>query len=332
MDNPFKSAVEGIRSGMMMEPGVVDKIFDKPIELVHEDPTNPRSVDNKGYSEDSLKDLSDDIRVNGIINAIVVREHPTIKGEWQIVSGHRRFRAAKMAGLKSVPVRIARNVDYKLQQISENIHREDLSLMEMQTIIRDFVKAGMTSYEISQALHKSQSFVAQHFNLMKAPQCILELIDKGIVKNANAGSELCRAYRDDKERTESQCNLWLMQSQKDKEIKEVGIGDARELRRSIKDNQKSAERKVSSQSGASLEKKETQSNPEKWTKKNDGEKFLRRYVKINVKYKGMPGTISLDKAPSEAGKVWFIPEGVPLWEAYEVLCTDIQMLSIEESR
>ena len=326
MDNPFKSAVEGIRSGMMMEPGIVDKIFDKPIELVHEDPTNPRSVDNKGYSEDSLKDLSDDIKVNGIINAIVVREHPTIKGEWQIVSGHRRFRAAKMAGLKSVPVRIAKNVDYKLQQISENIHREDLSLMEMQTIIRDFVKAGLTSYEISQALHKSQSFVAQHFNLMKAPSCILELIDNGIVKNANAGSELCRAYRDDKVRTEEKCRMWL------KGDAEVGIGDARELRRTIKDLQKSSVRKVSTPSETTGEEKENQSNPEKWTKKNDGEKFLRRYIKINVRYKGMPGMISLDKAPSEAGKVWFIPEGASLKEAYEVQCTDIQMLSIEGSR
>lgn len=331
MDNPFKSAVEGIRSGMMMEPGVVDKIFDKPIELVHEDPTNPRSVDNKGYSEDSLKDLSDDIKVNGIINAIVVREHPTIKGEWQIVSGHRRFRAAKMAGLKSVPVRIAKNVDYKLQQISENIHREDLSLMEMQTIIRDFVKAGMTSYEISQALHKSQSFVAQHFNLMKAPSCILELIDKGIIKNANAGSELCRAYRDDKVRTEQECKMWL-KGDKEKGVTEVGVGDVKELRRKIKYLQESSARKVPTSSETTSEEKENQSNPEKWTKKNDGEKFLRRYIKINVRYKGMPGMISLDKVPSEAGKVWFVPEGASLKEAYEVQCTDIQMLSIEASR
>ena len=96
MENPFKSAVEGIRSGMMTEPGVVDKIFDKPIELIHEDPNNPRSIDNKGYAEESLKDLAEDIKVNGVINAIVVREHPTIRGEWQIVSGHRRFQSLKI--------------------------------------------------------------------------------------------------------------------------------------------------------------------------------------------------------------------------------------------
>lgn len=330
MENPFKSAVDGIRSGMMTEPGVVDKIFDKPIELIHEDPNNPRSVDNKGYAEESLKDLADDIKVNGVINAIVVREHPSIKGEWQIVSGHRRFRAAKLAGLTSVPVRISKNKDYRAEQIAENLHREDLTLTEMGSIISDFVSQGLSGYEIGQKLHKSQSFVAQHMSLLKAPACIRALIEQGLIKNAMQGSELCRAYKDNPERTEETCKSWELQK----------IEPTLKMIKQLRDMfvVKKIEKKMKKKDELDVEK-QTEENKAKLEERlaNDGkqdfkQQMPRRFVQIYVKFKGMKGTISLDRMPTEVGKVWFIPNGASSKDAYEVQCSDIQMVSIAENR
>lgn len=329
MENPFKSAVDGIRSGMMTEPGVVDKIFDKPIELIHEDPNNPRGVDNKGYSEESLKDLADDIKVNGVINAIVVREHPSIKGEWQIVSGHRRFRAAKLAGLTSVPVRISKNKDYRAEQIAENLHREDLTLIEMESIISDFMGQGLSSYEIAEKLHKSQSFVAQHMRLLKAPACVRELINLGLIKNAMQGSELCRAYKDDPDQTKTMCNRWKLA-----EI-EPNSSMIKELRDSIKNQvqkNKHFEQTYSQQEEPNKAKKGKFDEITSAEEKQDQSKMLRRFVQIRAKFKGMEGVISLDRTPTEEGKVWFIPEGSSVKDAYEVQCSDIQMVSIAENR
>ena len=325
MENPFKSAVEGIRSGMMTEPGVVDKIFDKPIELIHEDPNNPRGIDNKGYAEESLKDLAEDIKVNGVINAIVVREHPTIRGEWQIVSGHRRFRAAKMAGLTSVPIRISKNEDYRAEQIAENLHREDLTLTEMGSIISEFVKQGLSSYEISQKLHKSQAFVAQHMRLLKAPLCVQNMINQGLIKNSMQGSELCRAYKDDPEQTEATCKMWELDKI------EPTLGMIKQFRKTLKNNiEKDSHFEESEKEAlAKLEKAKKEDKPSE-TKINQG-KMLRRFVQIKAKFNGLDGVISLDRAPTEEGKVWFIPEGSSVKDAYEVQCSDIQMLSIAEN-
>lgn len=60
--------------------------------------------------------------------------------------------------------------------------------------------------------------------------------------------------------------------------------------------------------------------------------MLRRFVRIRARFKGMDGVISLDRAPTEEGKVWFIPEGSAVKDAYEVQCSDIQMVSIAENR
>lgn len=322
MENPFKSAVDGIRSGMMNEPGVVDKIFDKPISLIHEDPTNPRSVDNKGYAEESLKDLAEDIKTNGVINAIVVREHPSIKGEWQIISGHRRFRAAQLAGLTSVPVRISKNKDFKAEQIAENLHREDLSLLEMSAIISEFVSEGLTSYQISEKIHKSQTFVAQHMNLLKAPKCIREMMDSGLIKNAMQGSELCRAYRDNPERTESICNLWKLDNI------EPNVGMIREFRKTLKIDKQQESRLEPPVDEPTTDE---DSNEAKSSSKKKN-KMLRRYIQIRAEHAGIAGVISLDRVPSAQGLVWFIPDGYEEKEAFEVDCSAIKMLSIAEHR
>ena len=328
MENPFKSAVEGIRSGMMTEPGVVDKIFDKPIALIHEDPNNPRSVDNKGYETESLKDLAADIKVNGVINAIVVREHPEIKGEWQIVSGHRRYRAAKLAGLTSVPVRITKNKDYRAEQISENLHREDLTLTEMEAIIAAFTAEGLTSYQISEKLHKSQAFVAQHMRLLNAPPCIRALIQGGQIKNSMQGSELCRAYKDNPEKTKEICQLW------EAENVEPTLGMIKQFRTTLRQylEQDAHFAQIEQENEEVQQTKQGEQNSATNDKPKQKGKMTRRLVQIRAKYKDYEGIISLDKLPTEDGLVWFIPDGMTAKDAVEVPCSDITMLSIAENR
>ena len=88
----------------------------------------------------------------------------------------------------------------------------------------------------------------------------------------------------------------------------------------LEDEGQTEAKKAKHEEGAEAEEKQNQS------------KMLRRFVRIRAKFKGMDGVISLDRAPTEEGKVWFSPEGSAVKNAYEVQCSDIQMVSIAENR
>src|SRR5450432_4159423 len=93
-----------------------------PIEAIQPNPMQPRVV----FQPERLEELAASIRVNGIIQPLIVRRH---EAQFQLVAGERRWRAAKLAGLKDVPVVIQEIADPLLLQIAliENIQREDLN-------------------------------------------------------------------------------------------------------------------------------------------------------------------------------------------------------------
>lgn len=319
MNNPFAETVQGIRSGLMSEPGVVDKIFEKNIEIVHEDPNNPRSESNAGYTDEALQDLADDIRDNGIINAIVVREHPTLAGEYQIVSGHRRYRAAKIAGLTKIPVRISRTDNFREEQISENLHRENLTIQEMASIIKEYADQGMTTRDIAKKLHKSQSFVAQHLQYLKLPQEILDLYASGTIVSLLHGIDLAKALKESPEVTRAAIEDWKNSG------KEVSMADVRELRKSIK-----AEHDREEEIAKKYEAKEPVDDvilPSR-TKGTVIDRMRRRFIEITVEYKGEPAMMSLDRLPNE-GKVWITRDKIDYWE---VPCSAIKLLSVTDVR
>lgn len=147
-----------------------------PISQVEPGLNQPR----KRFDEESLADLADSIREHGIIQPLTVRR--LASGYYQIIAGERRWRAAKLAGLKDVPAVIIEADDKKVMELGliENLQREDLNPMEEAegylVLLTDY---GMTQEEVAQRMGKSRPAVANALRLTSLPAQVRELLISG---------------------------------------------------------------------------------------------------------------------------------------------------------
>lgn len=135
----------------------------------------------KSFNEDSLLELSESIKLHGIVQPLVVAKQ---KGYYEIIAGERRWRAAKMAGLKEVPVVIK---DYSPQEIMEvalieNIQREDLNPVEearaYQGLIQEY---DLKQDEVAEKVSKSRTAITNSLRLLKLDDRVLDmLVDENI--------------------------------------------------------------------------------------------------------------------------------------------------------
>jgi len=144
-----------------------------PIEFIKPNPNQPR----KFFDKNSLEDLSQSIKVQGIIQPIVVRKKT--ENNYEIIAGERRWRAAQLAQLHEVPVIIKDIDDKKILELSiiENIQRSDLNAIEeaigFQNLIEQF---NYTQEQLSDILGKSRSHIANTIRLSLLPQEIKDMI------------------------------------------------------------------------------------------------------------------------------------------------------------
>ncbi len=154
-----------------------------PISQVQPNQNQPR----RRFDEEALADLSDSIRLHGMIQPLTVRRLGT--GYYQIIAGERRWRAAKLAGLKEVPAIIIEADDRKAAELAmiENLQREDLNPIEeangYRVLMTDF---GMTQDEAASRLGKSRSAVANALRLLDLPDPVLSLIEEGRISAGHA--------------------------------------------------------------------------------------------------------------------------------------------------
>lgn len=115
-----------------------------PLTQLHESVTNPR----RRFNEETLNDLAASFRTQGVLAPLVVR--PTADEQYEVVAGARRFRAAKIAGLESVPVRIVPLTDAAAieTQVVENLQRDDIHPMEEALGFRSLLELGDPKYTI----------------------------------------------------------------------------------------------------------------------------------------------------------------------------------------
>ncbi len=143
---------------------------DIPIEKVRPNRYQPRTI----FEEESLFELSQSIRENGLIQPIVVRE---MDDHYEIIAGERRYRAMLMAGFLSVPVIVNNINDDQSATVAliENIQRENLSPLEEAKAYRDIIRLqGITQKQLANQLGKSQSAVANKIRLLELPESVLE--------------------------------------------------------------------------------------------------------------------------------------------------------------
>ena len=145
-----------------------------------------RDQPRKQFNEDSLDELADSIRQFGIIQPLLVQE----KGDhYEIIAGERRWRAAKIAGLKEVPVLIRNYTEQEIMEIAliENIQREDLNPIEeakaYQRLIDEF---HIKHEEIADRVSKSRSFITNSMRLLKLNTQIQTMVIEGILSSGHA--------------------------------------------------------------------------------------------------------------------------------------------------
>lgn len=146
------------------------------VELIHANPSQPRHE----FDEQALADLAASIKSIGIIQPITLRQEED--GSYLIIAGERRYRAAQLAGLESVPAYIRKVSDDAVMEMAliENIQREDLNAIEVALAYQQLQsRNGITQEELAQRVGKSRATVANFMRLLRLPAEIqLALKDK----------------------------------------------------------------------------------------------------------------------------------------------------------
>ena len=154
-----------------------------PIAKVEPRSGQPRT----NFDEPALQELADSIAQHGLLQPITVRRLDS--GYYQIIAGERRWRAARLAGLKEIPVRIVEADDRKAQELAlvENLQREDLNPMEeargYKALMEDY---GLTQEAVSQSVGKSRPAVANALRLLSLSQPLAEMLEKGELTTGHA--------------------------------------------------------------------------------------------------------------------------------------------------
>ncbi|MDG2835039.1 ParB/RepB/Spo0J family partition protein, partial [Vibrio parahaemolyticus] len=151
------------------------KVVELNIEKIRAKKDQPR----KSFDKESLENLADSIKENGVLQPLIV----TKKGEYyEIVAGERRYRASKIANLKTLPCIIKDIDDVTASKIAliENIQREDLNPIEeaygYKRIIEEY---NLTQEELAKAIGKSRSYISNTLRLLNLDNRVIELIQNG---------------------------------------------------------------------------------------------------------------------------------------------------------
>jgi len=146
-------------------------------------PDQPR----RNFDKESIQDLSKSIQEHGVVQPIIVK--PSNKNRYTIVAGERRWRAAREAGLDSIPVIIRDFDDKEMLEIAliENLQREDLNPIEEAEGISSLIENyGLTQEQVAQRLGKSRPSIANSLRLLKLPDQVKKLLEEEKISTGHA--------------------------------------------------------------------------------------------------------------------------------------------------
>ncbi|MHC4631268.1 MAG: ParB/RepB/Spo0J family partition protein [Planctomycetota bacterium] len=152
-----------------------DCLQEVSIDSISPNPYQARTV----WNEQELGDLAESIRANGIIQPIIVR--PTASG-YQLIAGERRFRAAQLASLTTIPALVRPASDEQLHEwaLIENIHRANLNPIERARAYQNYLSSfSLTQAEAAQQLGEDRSVIANHLRLLDLPLEIMRMLSDG---------------------------------------------------------------------------------------------------------------------------------------------------------
>lgn len=154
-----------------------ERIFELDIHLLQANPLQPRGI----ITPESLTELMDSIREQGILEPLVVAKTPA---GYQIIAGERRLRAAKMAGLTRVPVVVKETTPQGMLEMSivENVQREDLNPIERALAYKRLIdEFGLGTNEVAKRVGKSAPTVSNTIRLLSLPDAIKDALVAGVI-------------------------------------------------------------------------------------------------------------------------------------------------------
>ena len=178
LDSLIPEAIKTTPENTKIVEKVVEKVVEKPVEMkVKISMVGPnREQPRKQFDEDALVELADSIKQFGIIQPLIVQEK---NGFYEIIAGERRWRAAKLAGLKEVPVIVKDYSDLEVVEISliENIQRENLNPIEealaYKRLLNEF---NLKQDEVAERVSKSRTAVTNSMRLLKLDERVQQMV------------------------------------------------------------------------------------------------------------------------------------------------------------
>ena len=168
----------------MIEESVKEEKPDTYLKVSMIDPN--RNQPRKVFDENAMEELSDSIKKYGVIQPLIVRKQGS---RYEIIAGERRWRAAKMAGLREVPVIIKNYTDQEIVEISliENIQRENLNPIEealaYQTLIKEF---HLRQEDVAVRVSKSRTFITNTMRLLKLDERVQNMLSETMITSGHA--------------------------------------------------------------------------------------------------------------------------------------------------
>jgi ParB family chromosome partitioning protein len=166
-----------------------------PVGSIRPNSRQPR----RRFAAEGISELADSVRVQGLVQPVVVR--PAGSGAWELIAGERRWRAARVAGLATVPalVRESDDRDSLLLALVENVAREDLSPIEearaYAVLLDEF---GLSLGDVAERVGRSKPTISNRIRLLELPEDVIGLLERGQISEGHARAILAVPGHDDR--------------------------------------------------------------------------------------------------------------------------------------
>jgi ParB family chromosome partitioning protein len=263
------------------------------LDVIDEDPGQPRTRDNPGFSAASLGELAATIRLRGVKTPISVRDNPDAPGRYLINHGARRFRGSRLAGKATIPAFV--DNDYNdVDQVIENLQRNELTAREIADFIGRELAKGLKKGAIAQSIGKSAAFVTQHAALLDLPGPVAAAFTSGRVKDVTVVNELVKTYRT----LPAEVTGWLAD-----ETQDITRGAVKLLRAFV--NEKLSRDDAGDEGDSTGPEAPDAARTPMLHKKSGRENNDRmRATVVRVKHKGRVAHLMLNRRPTREGFAW----------------------------
>lgn len=200
------------------------------ITSIFANPNQPRKV----FDETALKELADSISKHGVIMPIIVNKSGD---RFMIIAGERRFRASKIAGLKTVPVIVKNYSDKQIKEISliENLQREDLNPIEAATAMKSLMtEYGMTQEDLADRIGKSRPAIANTLRLLQLAPEVIKMVANGNLSAGHARALISLPHSDQIKIAETSAKEGLSVRDVEKKVKDFFAPPEEKAKKKIK--------------------------------------------------------------------------------------------------